>query len=65
MKDSGVTQEATDLDVIEDWLKSTDTRNDRPEDEPFRPARKAGKDEIKRIRDAIVRARRNRKNPPE
>lgn len=55
--------DATDLEVIEDWIRNTGTRHGRTDGEKFHPRRQEGKDEIKRIRDACVRAKRSRKNP--
>lgn len=54
----------TYLEIIEDWLKNTDTRYNRQPDELFKPNRASGRAEIKRMRDAIVRAKRSRKNWP-
>lgn len=55
--------DATDLEVIEDWIRKTGTRYGRTDGEKFHPTRQKGRDEIKRIRDVIVRAKRSRKNP--
>jgi len=55
----------SDLAVISDWLSQTGTRYGREKDKPFQPNREAGKAEVRRIRDAIVRARRRRKIPPQ
>lgn len=55
--------ELDELEVIENLLTNTDTRHGRAEGEQFHPQRQEGKAEIKRIRDACVRARSNRNNP--
>lgn len=54
---------ASDLTVIRDWLANTNTRYKRDEGTRFQPDRAAGNAEICRVRDAVVRARRRRKNP--
>jgi hypothetical protein len=51
----------TDLEVIKDWLMHTPTRRGRSEGSKFLEWSEEGKKEVRRIRDAIVRARRNRK----
>ena len=65
LMESGATpgKKFTDLEVIADWLKTTSTRYGR--DKPFREHTESGKREIKRIRDAIGRAKRNRKKAVE
>lgn len=55
--------DATDLEVIEDWIKSTGTRYKRPEGKSFHPTSPSGKAEIRGIRDACVRARRRNNYP--
>lgn len=55
-------QSKTDLGAIEEWLTKTETMYERGPNIPFRPNRTDGKQEVRRIRDAIVRARRSRKN---
>lgn len=54
-------RKASDLEVIRDWLKNTESRYGRDKGKPFRADSSTGKAEVKRIRDAVVRARRNRK----
>lgn len=53
----------SDLGVIVYGLKNSGTRYGRNKGEPFREHTPSGKAEVKRIRDAVVRARRNRKKP--
>lgn len=54
----------SDMALIRALLSNTGTRHGREEGHPFRPESKAGKTEVRRIRDAIVRARRHRRKSP-
>ena len=59
MKRKGLA-DATELEVIRDWLRNTSTRYGRDKGVAFKEDSDDGKREVKRIRDACVRARRSR-----
>ena len=61
-KDAGITRRVTNLEAIEYGLSTSDTRYNRAPGVTFNPKSDSGKREIRRIRDAAVRARRTGKS---